>query len=611
MEMLIITTLLLFGDAYLISSRALFPKEKDLTTLTIASLLLLFSLITAITHILGWLQILSAQNYFYSATFLTIMLISTLEKSTHERRFWPIKFSISEKLFVLPFITILLLSLFWQGYLNSFVPLFIADVLSYHLSPPVKWIQNQGIFAFFATDDRINTLPLGFEIFIAYIGTFIKSNIAIRYTEFIFGICLIPLSYSFFDLILKRTNKGLNIALCCAAMMTPAYLVQLNAARNDLALNVMLLFTLFFLLKYVREPNYGSLVLSGCAAGIAFGIKPIVAPFVAIFFFFSILFQSKLNPKKIAYELAIFGFFVIIFGSPWYLKNYIVYGHPFTPILESISRMPLKMNKATSFLGYFHFVFNNFMEYIKDLGGRNSTLGGSSGFGLAFYCLLLPCLVASVLSWKSKLSKEEKYIILATVTTLPLFMLLFNGQENTMRYGSWLAITPFIFSAIAINHQLIFKQFVYLLLAMHMIHGFIWSHDMGDLDPQTISKYRNLPSEFRTSSAVKYVQRSHIIVERYLPQKHGITKLVKAANSQNLTHSLHGPKLERPVHFCPSKYSEIPQIIECMTKNESRLLALEKFGGHIPAKLESSKDFLRIDGSTYALFMYIGNNKML
>ncbi len=217
-----------------------------------------------------------------------------------------------------------ILALTWTGIMISLLRILVAtgapptdwDSLSYHLALPKIYLEAQKIVPI---RWAINAnYPLNTEM-IYLLGMFLECDRIPHWINFFHGLLVLLLLYQ-----LSREYLGLNrnwslFSLLLLSAQPLFHRVSGNGS-TDLAVAASFLGAILTALN-------GSYFLSGCLAGISMSVK-----MTGIWMAFA-LFLTMLVTKTKARFLFHFALGALIFGFPWYLKNWITLGNPFWPYL--------------------------------------------------------------------------------------------------------------------------------------------------------------------------------------------------------------------------------------------------------------------------------------
>src|SRR5208283_4689363 len=124
----------------------------------------------------------------------------------------------------------------------------------YHLPPVLEWTNARGISRIPFPNPRSNIFPMNFELILAYVAVFFKHDLAVRFVETLIGFTIPLIVYGILKNLLSHSlSRTLCLALAISAFLSPAFLVQLNATRNDLTANVMFLIVFYYCTLSWRE----------------------------------------------------------------------------------------------------------------------------------------------------------------------------------------------------------------------------------------------------------------------------------------------------------------------------------------------------------------------
>jgi hypothetical protein len=339
--------------------------------------------------------------------------------------------------------------LIWCAFFNSFAalaPPFFADTLKYHLAVP-KWyislhqIQFAPVFPF--------NMPQNLEM-INMAGMLMRSDTIGLFLHYCLG-----LFATLGIWVLAREFLPPIAAVWAAVFFYVGIPYIPHAAQgNDLGPIFYTVWAFFAFVKWRKTENVAWLCLAGALAGLCAGIKytGIYTPFA---FFFLVGISLLRDGRKMGWKnthaaraMILFLSFGCLFGCPWYVKNWIMTGDPFYPVLYPL-------------LGGIGWNLTSYQEGIRQ------TQEGMSMLGRSFFDFLLsPFRLLLLPQWIF----ARGGIGLITFSFMPVFFLF--GNRYLKRY-EWLLIfsLPF-FTAWAILTQ--HGRFLLPLLA-------IWSIPCADV----------------------------------------------------------------------------------------------------------------------------------
>jgi len=338
--------------------------------------------------------------------------------------------------------------LMFIGYL---FPSYTWDSLSYHL-PIVGNIMQAGAIlensANFQIDTFINIFPKNVELFFLWNVIFLKNSSIIDLSQLFFAIVGILTTYSI-ALKLEITKKS---AICAAFLFffTPIVILQINTNYIDIAVSVLLLVVINFLLYESPYFNKGSspeeqqvmrkypVCLAGISAGILLGSKG-SGPLFVIIISTVIIVQECIKQRRQIYArdsagksniircsiipyLIYFFLPLILLGSYWFIKNWVLYGSPVYPMeiavfniiifkgiyKKMLDPVPALIENSSYFTRLFHVWMERVEFYLYD-----SRL---SGLGPLWAILFLPSLVFAFMY--SAIKKRYNWLFISLLLML-------------------------------------------------------------------------------------------------------------------------------------------------------------------------------------------------
>ena len=368
----------------------------------------------------------------------------------------------SDTLLVVLFI-LLAIKTCWIVFIGYLFPSYTWDSLYYHL-PIVGNIMQSGAILEnpdnFQIDTFINIFPKNMELFFLWNVIFLKSSSITDLSQLLFIIIGILTTYS----IAVKLHIGAKSALFSSILIffTPVVILQINTNYIDIAVSVLLLTAVNFLLYESLSIDNSSLpveghnrkyplFLAGVAAGILLGSKG-SGPLFTIIIVSALIVQEIIKHRKqiyprdpgekgnfmrssmIPYTLY-FILPLIVLGSYWYIKNWVLYGNPVYPMEVSVLNitifkglykkmldpLPSLIENSSYFIRLFHVWTEKTEFYLYD-----SRL---SGLGPLWFILLLPSLVFALL--RSIRNKEYNWLF---VSILLIVTFAVHPRNWTTRY---------------------------------------------------------------------------------------------------------------------------------------------------------------------------------
>lgn len=220
----------------------------------------------------------------------------------------------------------------WLVYLAFLLPPYDYDGLWYHLPEVVAWIQ-AGKVVITPYSIWTNVYPANTELFFCWLMLFLHSDLLVRLGQFVFAgagaLAVMGLGRA---MGLKYASV---VAGGCLFFLTPIVLLQATTDYVDVAFASMFLIFFYFLFCSIEQWNAGNLVLAGLAGGITIGMKSTGLIYIGICFplLLSIIaYRRRMGRNHIRNALILLCVPIVLLGSFWYLRTWVVYGNPIYPV---------------------------------------------------------------------------------------------------------------------------------------------------------------------------------------------------------------------------------------------------------------------------------------
>ncbi|MBI5674895.1 MAG: hypothetical protein HZC48_03550 [Nitrospirae bacterium] len=418
-----------------------------------------------------------------------------------------------------------LASVCWMIFLGYLFPSYAWDALWYHL-PMVGYIMQSGAihetYTPWFIDQFINIFPKNTELFFLWNTIFLKSDNIVDLSQMFFTVMGVLTIYS----VALKLKVGEKYAIYSSLLFffTPIMILQSTTNYVDVAISVLFLIAVNFLISrpedHADDENVEvyfkkwPLLLSGIAAGILLGSKGSGPLFIAILSLaiLSRMFFKRLNPfnrpshsKKIGFlrhgirpYLLNFLLPAILFGSYWYIKNWVLYGNPVYP-------MEIAIADITIFKGLYGGIIDPSPEVLNNLSPLKKLLyvweervkyylydSRFSGFGPLWFILFLPGILFSTLLTIKR--KEHNFLFIGII--LIVTFILYPRNWNT-RY------VIFIVGLGAISFGMILEYFkerenILKILALLLAGYTSLVSNSPCVMPEKIKEFISLPAEDRT-----------------------------------------------------------------------------------------------------------------
>jgi hypothetical protein len=296
-----------------------------------------------------------------------------------------------DKLFISIIILILLFSL-----LEALAPTTTEDTTSYHFRIPYDYVISRSLFY---SPSLLYNMPHLTEVLVTLPFVFEISDVGAQIFYFYWAIL-----FTCALIYLGKEIIGLKAALLATLLITstPMFTYIKTSGMVEIALSAFILLSLLALCNAFKDIKFDIkwILISGCCAGAAcsvkyYGLLWSVALISGLFFH---IFYKNITKKLLILLTFIFG--VILFGFPFYLKNFLFTGDPLYPKLYFLLggiNWSHEMSEALDL----------YSNYDKKPGGNTITdlilipwkltidgeqyLNGKTGYGLV-YLLFTPML---------------------------------------------------------------------------------------------------------------------------------------------------------------------------------------------------------------------------
>lgn len=430
------------GRSFLSIIKIRISKEiYDLTSLSLGWAILSFYLL-----LLAGLHLLTKEVVLFSIIFLSLISIYLLKGRFKSLR-WKISYQ-NNRVNILLIAIIIWLSVF--NLFDVFAPPSVADSLMYHFSIPLLYIEENGFFynPFFHYN-----APHLLETF-SIIGFILNSEnlVHLQYYSFNFLILWLFLAFS------KKHLNSYHLGLFAFALyfVTPMATDLKSAGYVEIGLSLVTLFSIWMLIESLQnqtiDKNY--FILSAIFLGIALSIKyyGLFSGVITFLVIISYLFYNKFSIQKSIKYLLLYAFFVVLFGSMFYVLNYIHTGNPLYPAMYNIFggkdyslELNTVMKEMTSFdkrpagedlTGFITSLWYITMEGDKFLAGRN-------GYGPLL--LLLPLFLIPL---SNQISNEtKKFIKISSIYMVGVWILWYLlAIQRTRHLLPMLMLLTLVFS---------------------------------------------------------------------------------------------------------------------------------------------------------------------
>ncbi|MDN5344290.1 MAG: hypothetical protein PWQ18_401 [Clostridia bacterium] len=228
----------------------------------------------------------------------------------------------------------------WLIFLGYLFPPYAWDSLYYHLTAAATWLQ-AGRIVLSPYTIWANVYPMNTELIFTWIMLLGGSDLLVDLAQLPFALAGGLAVYALARQVgLKQASSTVAAGLF---FLTPIVLVQSKTCYVDVAFAGMFLAAYYFAYRYHQQPRRAYLLLAALGGGLTLGIKASAAPFVAVIFVFLLAggWQASRQTNRpfwpyLGFILATFTAALLLFGSFWYLRNWLAYGNPLFPFTFSV-----------------------------------------------------------------------------------------------------------------------------------------------------------------------------------------------------------------------------------------------------------------------------------
>ncbi len=231
----------------------------------------------------------------------------------------------------------------FYSFTSSLMPPTQSDGLRYHLTAPKWYLANHGFMLI--PNLTFSNFPFLIE-YLYLLPMALGLDSTAKGIHFIYFIITLLLVYRLANQYAGRT-AGLFAAVLIATLPFSPIFSSWSFIEYGLTAYTVLAFS--YALQFIESPKnentFSLAILLGLAGGFLIGCKYTALASLAFFLFMVLLGKSglqldwKLYKSNFRYLLTA-GIFAAIFGSVWYIKNWILFGNPLYPFLGSIFFTP-------------------------------------------------------------------------------------------------------------------------------------------------------------------------------------------------------------------------------------------------------------------------------
>ena len=314
------------------------------------------------------------------------------------------------------------------SFFEVLAPSTTEDTISYHFRIPYDYVTQGKIYY---SPSLLFNMPHLTEVLVTIPFLFSISDIGAQiyyfYWTVLFSISMVTFGTTFFNL-----KTGLLGAVLI--MLTPMFTYIKTAGMVEIALSTFIILALVALKKSSLEKGnkLAWIFICGCCVGISCGIKYYgLLSLIAVLTLVMIL-SIKEFPKNRFLLITVFLIGVIIFGFPFYLKNFLMVGDPLYPKLYQF----IGGRDWSTALGIAQ---SDYVQLDKKAGGAtlyglvttvwsltvdgHSYLSGKTGYGF-LYLIAAPLFIFQFLELLFRENHEKKPLLISSITLLWIFVLV-------------------------------------------------------------------------------------------------------------------------------------------------------------------------------------------
>jgi hypothetical protein len=207
------------------------------------------------------------------------------------------------------------------------------DALIYHLAVPKLFIEHHGFY--FVEGNAFANYPLFGEM-LYIIGLVLQDDTLAKSIHFIPLLAILSGTGIFIH---QRFGKGAFPYLTLLILLSvPSVFITAHMAYNDFFVTYFCLGAVLAFIAWTEQNGNGWLVLCGLYSGLAVACKytALLLPFLGGLGLLWNVRSRNLSTRETIHILILYAIFLILAGSPFYIKNWIVTGNPVYPFLYSI-----------------------------------------------------------------------------------------------------------------------------------------------------------------------------------------------------------------------------------------------------------------------------------
>lgn len=438
---------------------------------------------------------------------------------------------IRSDLVLLTLCTLLAINACWLIFTGWLFPSYTWDALWYHLPIVGHIMQNGAIIenpANFMIDTFINIFPKNMELFFLWNIIFLKSDTITDLSQLLFTLTGVLTTYSIAVKLKIRERYALYSS--CLFFFTPIMILQSTTNYIDVAVSVLLLTAINFLLYENNYFDSGPLtahgrpdrkihvLMAGITTGILLGSKgsgPLLAGIISI----AIAVQEFIKHRRHVYSgdtpgiksivrhsvipYSIYFFLpLILLGSYWYIKNWVLYNNPVYPMEIAvfgktifnglykgmIDPTPSMIENSSSLAGLFYVWMERVEYYLYD-----SRL---SGFGPIWFILFLPSLAFTLIC--SIIKKRYNWLF---ITILLIMTFMVHPRNWNTRYVIFIVALGAVSFGFVLDYFSKRERVISIIALVLALYTSLTANSPCVM-PAKIMEFMGLPANERTISSL-------------------------------------------------------------------------------------------------------------
>ena len=230
-------------------------------------------------------------------------------------------------------ITSLLLICLPLGLLLVLTPAIGNDVLTYHLGAPKLYLQHHGFY--FIPGNLCSNYPLNAEM-LYIIGLLLGGDTVAKGIHF--GMAILTLT-SMYQFARHLVPGAVYISISLLVFYSiPSVFVNSHMAYVDLALTFYIFLSVYVFLNWFLRKQIQWLVICGVFTGLSAATKysALLLPFMGCLSILYVSRRREIHNRQAFQFLGVYLLSVLVVGSPFYIKNWVLTGNPLYPFLYSL-----------------------------------------------------------------------------------------------------------------------------------------------------------------------------------------------------------------------------------------------------------------------------------